>query len=159
MPLIWLVLRWKPSELPADAGMGDSGAEAARCAFEMCRGVPGGQVKRRERSCLPFSAGGGRVQPWQSLAAAEQGVGCCVPFGELPAVLGFSEWGEQEQPCPGTPSAVAMLLASKQQEPLSPQKKIPMQLCGGEGDDVVGRTLGSTKVSEQPVGHGLSLCC
>lgn len=66
---------------PADAGMlemGDSGAEAASCVFEMCRGFPVGQVKWEKCSRLPFSAGGGRMEPWQWLPAAERvPPGCC----------------------------------------------------------------------------------
>lgn len=40
--------------------------------FEMCRGFLVGQVKWEKFSCLPFSAGGGRIQTWHSLPAAER---------------------------------------------------------------------------------------
>lgn len=66
---------WKTTELPAETGMlgmGDSRAETASCVFEMCGSFPVGQVKWEKFSCLPFSAGGGRMKPWHSLPAAEQ---------------------------------------------------------------------------------------
>lgn len=71
-------------------------------------------MKWEKFSCLPFSAGGGRIQPWRSLPAAEQGTGRSV--AKLTAVLcsccAAVSVCEQElsQDTPG----IALPLASKQ---------------------------------------------